>query len=233
MATFYSDKAFAPIDKDLRLERIGGGFETEVYSTDDRRFLVKLKGDRGGDLPHTLAMAKNMRDIAEHFATCLGPEHTIQNDYLLARDSQGKVQVLVLQPFIQHAHPLAKVDPQTLQPAERQRLARQLYEIVDRTVAFYHERGLMPDLYGLSSESKAQRHRLANPLLFPWHLWNFLIGRNLLSSWNLLRIDQPGHRVVLVDYDLVRWPAPIRRLYFAVRRILCWRDTFLIQLRLG
>ena len=43
----YADAIFAPIDHDLELERIAGGNETEVYRTDDRRHVVKLKSDMG------------------------------------------------------------------------------------------------------------------------------------------------------------------------------------------
>jgi hypothetical protein len=65
--------------------------------------------------------------------------------------------------------------------------------------------------------------------MLPWHLWNFVFGRNLLRSWNLLMLDPPDCRIVLVDYDVVHWPLLIRRLYFATRRLLCWRDELLIR----
>ena len=46
--TIYADQVFAPLDRDLALERIAGGNETEVYRTDDQRYVVKLKSDHGG-----------------------------------------------------------------------------------------------------------------------------------------------------------------------------------------
>ena len=42
----YADQVFAPLDRDLALERIAGGNETEVYRTDDQRYVVKLKSDQ-------------------------------------------------------------------------------------------------------------------------------------------------------------------------------------------
>ena len=45
--TAYADQLFASLDRDLELERIAGGNETEVYRTDDRRHVVKLKNDLG------------------------------------------------------------------------------------------------------------------------------------------------------------------------------------------
>lgn len=229
MTSLYKDNVFASIDHDLELERVGGGFETEVYSSDDRRFIVKLKSELGSDLPTALHRARGMRNVAERFTACLGSDHTIPNQYLLARDDAGRVQILVIQPFIRSAQPLNKVDYQKLRAEERRDIARQLLGIVRRTIDFYHETGLMPDLYGLSSSSKAERQEQTNPLLLPWHLWNFIFGRDLLRSWNLLLLDPPDRRIVLVDYDIVRWPHLVRRLYFATRRLLCWRDEYLIH----
>jgi hypothetical protein len=169
-----------------------------------------------------------MRAIAEQFVHCLGPEHSIPSHYVLSRDSAGKVQVLVIQPFVQSARPLYKVDYTALSADERREIADQLREIIRRELVLYRETGYMPDLYGLSSTSRAQRLRMSAPHMLPWHIWSFLIGRNLLCSCNLLLHDGPGHQIVLVDYDLVRWHPVLRRIYFAVRRLLCWRDYMLI-----
>ena len=226
--TLYSDAAFAPLDPDHAMERIGGGFETEVYRTDDRRHVVKLKHDLRGDLAAAHAHVQEMRAAADGFADSLGPEHTISNDYVLTRDSEGQVQVLVIQPYVANARPLYKIDFAALSPEERTRVADQLQEIVWRSLAFYRNSGLMPDLYGLTSASSAERARLSRPHMLPWHLWNFLARRNLLRSCNLLLTDAPELRVILVDYDLVRWHWIIRRIYFAVRWLLCWRDHLLI-----
>lgn len=225
----YVDAVFAPVDCDNTMERVGGGFETEVYSTANRRLLLKLKSGPGGKRESVLARARQMRAVAERFAACLGPAHTIPNDYLLSRDSAGQARVLVVQPFVEHGRPLKDVDFTMLAPDERRWVAAQLREIIRRQVALYHAVGYMPDLYGLSTQSRTDRARLSAPYLLFWHVWNFLFGRNLLSSHNLLLTDPPDRRVVLVDYDLVPWPPLIRRIYFGVRRMLCWRDEWLID----
>ncbi|MBC8077826.1 MAG: hypothetical protein H7Y32_17250, partial [Chloroflexales bacterium] len=54
----YSDTVFAPLDADHQLERIAGGNETEVYRSDDERFVVKLKCDSGGTAAQALAEAQ-------------------------------------------------------------------------------------------------------------------------------------------------------------------------------
>ena len=224
----HTDSVFAPLDRDNNLERIGGGFETEVYCTDDHRYVVKLKSDLGGDLSAALACARRLRATAEEFAGCLGPQHSIPSHYVLARDSAGRVQALVVQPFIRHARPLYKVDYRALSDDERTRVAAQLTEIVWSALAFYHETGYMPDLYGIASTSNEERLRLRSPHMLPWHLWSFLAERNLLRSHNLLLTNPPECRIVLVDYDLVPWPWLVRLVYFAVRWLLCWRDHLLI-----
>src|SRR5262245_20606242 len=96
----YADTVFAPIDRDLHMERIVGGNETEVYRRNDLRDVVKLKSDLGGDIAAALESALAMRAAAEEFAACLGPDYSIPSMYVIARDSAGQVQVLVLQPFL-------------------------------------------------------------------------------------------------------------------------------------
>ena len=73
----YADQVFAPLDRDLALERIAGGTETEVYRTDDQQYVVKLKSDHGGTADVVLAHALADRAAAERFIACLGPAHTI------------------------------------------------------------------------------------------------------------------------------------------------------------
>ena len=86
----------------------------------------------------------------------------------------------------------------------------------------------MPDLYGISSSSREHRTRLSTPWMLPWHLWSFFVQRNILRSCNLLLTDAPEHRVVLVDYDLVPWPGLLKRIYFAIRWLMSWRDHLLV-----
>jgi hypothetical protein len=228
-ATLYNDQIFAPLDPDCHLERIGGGFETDVYCSDDRRFVIKLKSVSSGAWETALAEARQARSIAEQLAHCLGVEHSIPSTYLVARASDGRAQNLVLQPFIEDAQPLYAVDFNTLSAEEREHVAEQLSVIVRRSVDFYHQSGYMPDLYGMTSSGKDERARLSRPHLLPWHIWTFLFKRNLLRSHNLLLTGRPERRVVLIDYDLVRWPPVIRRIYFAVRMLLTFRDRWMIR----
>ena len=64
MSTLYHDPVFAPIDADLHLERIGGGNETEVYCTDDRRYVVKVKGEQCGSVTEILQQGRALRNAA-------------------------------------------------------------------------------------------------------------------------------------------------------------------------
>ncbi|HEY0738099.1 MAG TPA: hypothetical protein VGD69_24495 [Herpetosiphonaceae bacterium] len=227
-ATLYSDEVFAPVDRDLYLERIAGGNETEVYITDDRRYVVKLKCELGGDLSAALDNARAMRAAAEQFAGCIGEEHSIPSYYLIARDSRDRVQVLVIQPFVAHAHPLFQVDYATLNEGERTHVAEQLRTIIKRSLSFYDDTRTMPDVYGRTSTSAEERTQLRSPWKLPERLWSFLVQRNLLRSHNLLLTNPPECRVVLIDYDFVRQSRLYRWVYYSVRRSLFWRDRALI-----
>jgi hypothetical protein len=204
------------------------GNETEVYRTDDLTSVVKVKNDLAGDRRSALMHAWIMRLAAQQFAECLGPEHSIANDYAIARDNEGKVQVLVVQPFVQHARALYRVDYAALPRAERHKVAQQLRLIIKRSLSFYRETGRMPDLYGRSSTSAAERKRLNKPWMLPRRLWSFIVQRNLLRAHNLMLTDAPESRVVLVDYDLVRRSWLYRKVYYSVRLLLFGRDWLLI-----
>lgn len=225
----YADEVFAPLDHDLHLERIAGGNETEVYCSDDRRHVIKLKSEIGGSITEVVDTARTMRAVAEEFADALGPQHTIPSYYVVSRDSENRVQLLVVQPYIAQAQPLYAVDYGALSARERAFVALQLREIIRRTLLFYRRTGRMPDLYGRSSTSKAERERLNRPHMLPWRLWSFLVKRNLLRSHNLLMTNTPEHRIVLIDYDPVRRGWLYRTIYYAVRWVLFWRDHTLIQ----
>jgi len=226
----YADQVFAPVDLDHQVERIAGGNETEVYRTDDRRHVVKVKGDLGGSLQEALACARAMRAAADQFVACLGLEHTIPSSYVVARDSTGRAQVLVLQPFVDRAQPLYDVDYDELNQEERAHVATQLREIVRRALTFYGATGNMPDLYGRTSTSSDERARLNAPHMLPWRLWSFLVQRNLLRSHNLLLTAAPERRLVLIDYDFVRRGRLYRAIYYTIRWMLFWRDHALIML---
>jgi hypothetical protein len=227
-ATLYSDDVFASVDQDLYLERIAGGNETEVYRTDDQRYVVKLKHELGGTPGEALDNARAMRAAAEQFAACIGEEHSIPSYYLIARDSDGQVQVLVIQPFVAHAHPLCNVDYTALSAEERARVAAQLRTLIKRALNFYASTRSMPDLYGRTSTSAEERKRLRSPWRIPERLWSFVVRRNLLRSQNLLLSNPPECRIVLIDYDFVRRSPLYRRVYYTIRRVLFWRDQGLI-----
>lgn len=230
MGKVYTNQVFAPVDRDHAMERVAGGNETEVYRTDDARHVVKLKSDLGADAAMALADAHTMRAAAEQFAGCLGPRYSIPSAYVIARDDSGRGQILVIQPFLQGARPLHDIDYGALTEEQRASVASQLRDIIRRALDFYRATGSMPDLYGRTSGSSAERQRLNGPLMLPWRLWSFIVGRNLLRSHNLMLTDEPEPRVVLVDYDIVRRSRLYRQVYYAVRWLLFSRDHMLIQL---
>lgn len=230
--TIHVDSAFAPVDHDGDLERIGGGNETEVFRTDDQRHVVKLKHEADQSLAGALACARQLRATAAELAEWLGPRHTIPCHFYIARDSAGMAQVVVVQPNLHGARSLNDVDYAALTAAERADLADQLAGLLQRSRAMFRAVQRMPDLYGRSSASKADRKRRNSPLHFPWRLWSFLVRRNLLRSHNLMLT--PDRRVVLVDYDPVRRSPIYTSVYYGIRRILFWRDRRMIeQLRRG
>lgn len=230
MPVMYRDGLFAPLDKDLHLERIGGGNETEVYCTDDRRFVVKVKSEEQQTLQEALRKVQQARAVATAFAAAVGPKHSLPNYYLVARNSEGKVQAVVLQPYLGLAQPLFEVDYETLSAAERQHIAGQLRQIIRRSLDFYRQTGQLPDLYGRTSSSKTERKQLNRPWMLPWRLWSFLVKRNLLRAHNLMLTEAPERRVVLIDYDAVQRSRLYRFVYNNVRRFLFWRDYLLLWL---
>lgn len=224
----HRDAVFAPIDLDESMERLAGGNETEVYRSDDGRYVVKLKADLGGSVVAATFVAQQMRAAAEAFAECLGTNYTIPSEYVVARDTECHAQVLVIQPFLCQAKPLHNVDYAALSAEERANIAIQLRDIIRRSLAFYRITGSMPDLYGRTSVSAEERKRNGHPLMMPQRVWSFLAQRNLLRSHNLMLAED--RRVVLVDYDVVRRSKMYRAVYYAVRWMLFWRDHVLIVL---
>lgn len=227
MAT-YANRVFAPLDDDHSMERLAGGNETEVYRTDDRRYVVKIKNEEGGTLSAALLDAQQMRASAEEFVVCLGDEYTIPSFYVISQDDVKNVQVLVIQPFLHNAYALATVDYTQLNRDERRQVCEHLLKIIHRATKHYHSTGHMPDLYGRSNTSSNERKALNAPHKLPWRIWSFLVKRSLLHSHNLLLLRDPSIRVVLVDYDAVRRSALYRMVYFAVRWWLFWRDRVMI-----
>lgn len=212
------------------LHRLGGGHETDVYCTDDQRYVVKLKRARFQKPSITQRRARLLRAIAEHFSDCLGPEHSLPSIFVVARDQAGAAQVVTIQPFLKDARPLYTVDYPALPRAERHRIMAQLHTIIQRAQACYRTTGFVPDVYGVSSTSPGELARLRAAYMAPVHVWNFFMTRTLLRSHNLLLTTD--NRVVLVDYDLVMLHKPplMRRIYFALRSLLFWRDLAVIRL---
>jgi len=230
MSTFCYDRLFAPLDADLHLERIGGGNETEVYRTDDRRYVIKVKNSQAPSLAEALVEATTLRKAARRFATVMGLQHSIPNSFLIAANSLGHPQLLAIQPYYGVAQPLFAVDYSRLSGAERRHVARQLLRIMRRSVATYGRRGWMPDLYGRTSASRAERERLNRWYRLPWRLWSFLFRRNLLRAHNLMLTTLPAHRIILVDYDPVMRGRLYQLVYYNIRLWLFWRDLLLIAL---
>ena len=230
MSTLYHDPLFAALDADHHLERIGGGNETEVYCTDDRRYVVKVKHSSATTLAATLAQAVLLRKAARRFATVMGPRHSIRSEFLLGQDGAGQTQLLVVQPFYAEAQTLFAVDYRTLNLVARWQLARQLLHIIRRAVATYGKRGWMPDLYGRTSASRAEREQLNHWYRLPWRLWGFLVKRNLLRAHNLMLTAGPEQRIILVDYDPVTRGKLYQLIYYHIRLWLFWRDLLLIGL---
>jgi hypothetical protein len=232
--TIHVDSAFAPVDHDGDLERIGGGNESEVYRTDDHRYVVKLKHEAEQSLEGALARARQLRACAAELVEWLGPRHTIPSYFYIARDSDGLAQVVVVQPNLAGAKSLNDVDYAALTDAERDDLVEQLLGLLRQSREMFRAVQRMPDLYGRSAASKADRRRRNSPLHLPWRLWSFLVRRNLLRSHNLMLTPGPDRRVVLVDYDPVRRSPVYKSVYYSVRRALFFRDRRMIaRLRRG
>lgn len=230
MSAIYADEIFAPVDSDLHVVRVAGGNETEVYATDDQRFVIKVKSDEKPVPQDALVEAQAMRTAAEAFTAAVGPEHSIPNYFIVARNSQGEIQPVVIQPYLRRAQPLAGLNYNQLESAERQGIARQLRHLIGRALSFYNQTGRMPDLYGRTSRSKAERKRLNTLSRLPWRLWSFLAKRTLLRSHNLVITPAPSRRIVLVDYDPIPYGKVYQFVYYNVRRALFWRDYGLIWL---
>jgi hypothetical protein len=228
--TLHSDPVFAPIDQDLSMERIAGGNETEVYRSDDHRFVAKIKGDTGGSIAEALVQARMLRAAADRFVACLGPEHSLPNSYLISRNQDGQAQVIAVQPFVGPGQALFDVDYGRLSEQERAEVADQLRNIIRRSLEQYRHSGEMPDLYGRSSSSSAERLRMKQIGMLPRRVWSFLVERNLLRSHNLMLVRNESIRIVLVDYDPVRRGRFYRMIYYLVRWALFFRDHALILL---
>ncbi len=228
MRTEYSDMLFAPIDPDRSLERIAGGNETEVYTTDDHAYVVKVKCHAPSDGLAAVEQARVARKAATKFARIVGRKHSIPSYFIVARNRDGEVQPVVIQPFMYDARPLFSVDYATLHYKRRLLIARQLLHLIYRSATAFARGGVMPDLYGRASSSPAERKILNSWRMLPWRLWSFLVKRNLLRSHNLMLTNTKKPRVLLVDYDTVPHGKLYTLVYYYVRLALFFRDLALI-----
>lgn len=228
--SLYAKLALAPLNHNDHVEQIAAGYETDVYRTADRRYVVKLKRVGGSELRAALTSARTMRTTAERFTVHLGPHHSIPNHYVITRSSRDRVQVLVIQPFIDHALPLYVVDYDALNDSDLAHVSTQLWDIVQRSLICYRVTGYIPDLYGLFRPLHIDRGDRDSQGTLPRQLWGLLVPRTLLRSHNLLLTDAPECRVVLVDYDRVCWNWLSCRIIYAIRWVLLWRDYILALL---
>jgi hypothetical protein len=199
------------------LRRIGGGSETDVYTNGDGQNVYKVKQLAATTAAAAHAEVVAMRVAAQRFVLYLGAEHSIPTDFLLSEDGTGRWYAVAIQPYLHTAQPLAAIDIQSLSREQRLQVEWQLASLLHQALRCYQETGHMPDLYGTFSHNIAERRRMNAPLLWPWRLWLFFTQR-LWSAHNLLLTDEPLPRVVLVDYDQVRWRGLWGRLYSAI----CW-----------
>jgi hypothetical protein len=218
---------FAFWAQEHQLHRIGGGSETDVYRTADARYVVKLKDVTGGSIEAALRQVAALRAATGQFTNYLGPEHTIATDFLLARDHTGQLTIVAIQPYLAAASPLATVEYHTLQRRQWAQIERQLLTVLRRALRCYKRTGHMPDLYGTFSRTVAERRQLNTPLMWPVRVWRFFTQR-LWRAHNLLLTQEPQPRVVLVDYDHVRWRGLWGRLYYAICWLLFWRELILL-----
>lgn len=212
----------------LRLEgpvrRIGGGYETDVFLSADRRFALKLK--RGvASVGAAIAQARELRAVAERFRRHLGSGHTVTNDYLVVA-ADGGCRLLTIQPFLNGARGLDMLSLDTLTEGERASLVRQLGSIVAGSGACFRSTGTLPDLYGTGTgEAAHARRRDAHWALH--EIWHLVAERPLLTSYNLLFTQD--ERLVLVDEDPICHGGLLCHLIYWARALLLWRDRWQVE----
>lgn len=217
------ERVLAGVADTVNLNRIGGGSETDVYATDDGSLVYKVKLLAANDAAEARAEVEAMRTIAARFAAYLGSEHSVPTAFMLSEDGAGRYYAVSVQPYLRTARPLAVVDLQALSRPARREVEWQLASLLRQALRCYHATGHMPDLYGTFSRNTTERKRMNAPLLWPWRVWLFFSQR-LWSAHNLMLTDGPAPRVVLVDYDRVRWRGQWGRFYYAICWLLLTRD---------
>ena len=228
MMNLHKNQLFACLDIDLHLERIAGGNESEVYRTDDGHFVVKLKNESYSTPAEALHDAQKLRAAAQNFANIIGPEHSIPSHFLIAGNALDDAYIIIVQSYLKESPPLFYTDYNALSPELRRQIADQLQTIIRRSLRSYWRTGIIPDIYGLSAASSAERARRKSLSQLPARLWSFLVRRTLLRAHNLLLT--PERQIRLIDYDPVQRSSLYKRTYYTVRAILFFRDLFFIWL---
>lgn len=222
------DPAVLPIIGAQDVVRIGGGSETDVYRSFDQRVVYKHKPNSARTVPAAVAYVGQVRRIAEQFAACVGPRHSIPNYYFIARDQHGQICVIAVQPYLANARPLAEVDYASLPPDERANLVAQVRDLLRHTLTCFWVNGHLPDLHGGYPATEDERTMRGWLAAAPQRVWYFLVTQSILSAHNLMMTHSPEHQVLLVDYDAVRWGGVIGRMYYWLRWLLFWRDHWAI-----
>ena len=221
------ESVYAFLEGRCTLKRIGGGSETDVYQTDDARYVIKIKGDLTNTVETALSQACKLRDTATRFTTYLGVEHSVPTYFLLARDQSGSINTVAIQPYLADASSLSAIDYCALTPRVWAQIDRQLLTILRRSLRCYKYTGQMPDLYGTFSRTKVERRRMNTFLKWPERVWHFFTQR-LWQAHNLMLTHEANPRVVLVDYDHVRWSGLWGKLYYTTCWLLFWRELIFL-----
>ncbi|MFN8439568.1 MAG: hypothetical protein U0175_02275 [Caldilineaceae bacterium] len=209
------------------LKRIGGGSETDVYLSADSQFVIKIKGEVGTSCEDAINQARTLRDSATLFTAYLGAEHTIPTYFFVAREQTERVNTVAIQPYLANAVALADIDYGRLQPRTWAHIERQLLTILRSALRCYKHTGHMPDLYGAFSRNVTERRQMNRWLKWPQRIWHFFAQR-LWQAHNLMLTCEAKPRVVLVDYDYVRWPGLWGKLYYTACWLLFWRDLLVL-----
>lgn len=100
----------------------------EVYTTDDHRYVIKVKAEQSADLSGAIRLAiwgaPGSPQVCAH-------RQTAQHPFIMSSvGDDGEVKPVVLQPFLADARPLFAVDYSRLNFQQRLRIAKQLLHLI-------------------------------------------------------------------------------------------------------
>lgn len=202
------------------LTYLSGGSQTDVYRTDDRRFVLKLKPG-AGQADEAQRRAAQLKQLADALYADIGPAHSMPTWFLVLADEAGQPLVVGVQPFLDGAHPLDAIAIDTLTPPSRAAILAQLRTIVTRSLAGYRATGRVADLYGYGHKDGAEARRW-EPRRLLAEGWRLISARPLLTAHNLMLTSDS--RIVLVDYDPICSSHLGCRLIHGARALLLLRD---------